>query len=116
MKNAQTIKHGVKSLPKNAEKLCGKVSDAAENICDSIKEADPLMVHKRMTVEDVYYKKSAPGKPVAKVTADFDVDWCVAVMVLCAALILMHCAGKRRKRRKMMKKAEKSACKSGSPS
>ncbi len=109
MKNAQMIKHGIKSLPKKAEKLCDKVGDAAENICDSIKDSDPLMVHKKVTFEDVYYKKSAPGKPLARVTADFDVNWYVALMVLGGAVMLICCARRRRRKQKMMKKAEKSA-------
>ncbi len=109
MKNTQSIKCGVKSISKNADKICRKVSDAADDIRETVMDADPLMVHKRVTFEDVYYKKSAPGKPIAKVSADFDVNWYVALMVLCTAVMLMCCARRRRRKLKMMKKAAKKA-------
>ncbi len=102
MKNVQEIKHGMKSVSKEAGRICEKVSKAA-------KEADPLMVHKRITVNDVYYKKSAPDKPVCKMTADFDVNWCVSVIVLCSAAVLICCAKKRKKRQKLEVKVAKKA-------
>ncbi len=108
MKNIQ-IKSCVCSLPKNADRFCRKVSETAENVVDFVKDSDPLMVHKKVTFEDVYYKKSAPGKPLARVTADFDVNWYVALMVLGGAVMLICCARRRRRKQKMMKKAEKSA-------
>ncbi len=109
MKNTQMLNHCVKSLPKNADKICHKVSDTVEDIRESLEETDPLMVHKRVTFEDVYYKKSSPNKPLAKVTADFDVNWYVALMVLGGAVMLICCAKRRRRKLKIMKKAEKSA-------
>ncbi len=86
--------------------------DKASRVIDSYKESDPLLMRKKFSVKDVYFRRGCPEHEVFRFEIAFDTEIyvilaAVATGAICALCALAHCRKKRGEKR-LLKKYERS--------